>query len=176
MLGFFVIAAQQTLIPGFWTDVLGRSKGSIGLPFAVTAIAGIAVAWHAGVLADRRGRKFALVPALAVSAVASVLMGFSTSALMVVILMGVMGAAGGYARPGPTSMVGDVAPAASRGIAVSGYRIATDIGQLIGPILVGAVAEWISFEAAFIAVAISVVGALVMAARAEETAPAVRAG
>ena len=175
MMGFFVVAAQQTLIPGFWTEVLGRSKGTTGIPFAFTAIAGIAVAWHAGVLADRRGRKFALVPALAVSAIASVLMGFSTTAIMVVVLMAVMGAAGGYARPGPTSMIADVATPASRGIAVSGYRVATDIGQLVGPILVGTVAQFWGFNAAFIAVALCVTSAFLVALRGEETAPALRA-
>lgn len=175
MLSFFVISAEQTLLPSYWTGDLGASKGTSGVPFAVTAVFGIAVAWHAGVLTDRRGRKPVLVPALAALVVASFAMGFATTTVAVVIVMAALGTAGGYARPGPTSIVADVSTPATRGIAVSGYRVATDIGQLIAPITVGLIAEYLSFRAAFILVSAVVAVAVVLAMRADETAPSVRA-
>jgi MFS family permease len=174
LLGFVVIGAQQTLLPGYWTETLGRSEASTGIPFAVTAVFGIGVAWHAGVLSDRRGRKFTLLPALAVLCVTSIALGFATSAVAVVVVMAVLGAASGYARPGPSSMVADVAPSDARGIAVSGYRIATDIGALVGPIMVGLIAERAGFRAAWIVVGACVAAAFWMATRAHETAPALQ--
>jgi len=136
---------------------------------------GIAVAWHAGVLTDSRGRRAVLVPALGALVVASVAMGFATTTIAVLVVMAALGAAGGYARPGTSSIVADVSTPATRGIAVSGYRVATDLGQLIAPISVGVIAEWVSFRAAFLTVAVVVAIAFWMALRAEETAPSVRA-
>ena len=175
MLGFFVISAEQTLLPSYWTGDLGASKATSGVPFAVTAVFGIAVAWHAGVLTDSRGRRAVLVPALGALVVASVAMGFATTTIAVLVVMAALGAAGGYARPGTSSIVADVSTPATRGIAVSGYRVATDLGQLIAPISVGVIAEWVSFRAAFLTVAVVVAIAFWMALRAEETAPSVRA-
>jgi len=171
---FLITSALQTVIPLFWVGDLGLSKGTTGIPFMVTALAALVVVWHAGALSDRRGRKFALVPALAVMAVATALLGFTMSAVVVVALMGVHGAASGYMRPGPTAMVADVAPPDARGVAVSGYRIAGDVGSLLGPIMAGALAEFVSLRAAFLALAAIAMIVFVMAARAEETAPSRR--
>lgn len=173
--GFLVVSAMQTLLPVLWRDILGRSEGSVGLPFTASAIASLMVVWHAGSLSDRRGRKFALLPAIVVTGVALAVLGLSTTAVSVIVVMAVVGASSGYARPGPTAMVADVASNESRGVAVSGYRIAGDIGSLIGPVTAGAIAEHVSFSAAFFVIASVSAVVLAMVWRAEETAPAARA-
>jgi len=86
--------------------------------------------------------------------------------------MAILGAAGGYLRPGPSAMVADVATDETRAMAVAGYRLANDVGSLVGPVLVGTLAEYVSFQSAFLLVAALTVVALAMAVRAEETAPA----
>ncbi|HEX9774167.1 MAG TPA: MFS transporter [Actinomycetota bacterium] len=171
-LTFVVVSAEQTLIPGMWTDRLGASEATSGVPFAVTALASLLVVWHAGSLSDRRGRRFALIPGLGVTAVAVVALGGATSVAAVVVLMAILGAAGGYLRPGPSAMVADVATDETRAMAVAGYRLANDVGSLVGPVLVGTLAEYVSFQSAFLLVAALTVVALAMAVRAEETAPA----
>jgi MFS family permease len=130
---FLATGALQALIPTYWRDVLGRSEASSGVPFTVMALTAILVVWHAGGLSDRRGRKFTLVPSLAATAFAVAGLAFFEDAVVLVALMAVFGLASGYARPGPTAMVADVAPQSARGVAVSGYRIAGDVGALIGP-------------------------------------------
>jgi len=175
MWGFLVVSAMQTLLPVLWRDVLGRSEGSVGLPFTASALAGLLVVWHAGSLSDRRGRKFALQPAVVVAGLALAALGLVTNATSVIVVMAVVGAASGYARPGPTAMIADVASAESRGVAVSGYRIAGDLGSLIGPVTAGAIAEHVSFSAAFFVIASVSALVLAMTLRAEETAPAARA-
>jgi MFS family permease len=91
------------------------------------------------------------------------------------VLLALLGFANGYSRPGPTSIVGDVAPPDARGVAVAGYRTAGDVGALVGPIVVGLVAEHFGYGPAF--VAIGAVGALafIAAVLARETAPNRRA-
>lgn len=168
---FLIGQAQFTLVPDFWRGPLGQTKAGSGLPFAVSALFGLAVAWHAGALTDRRGRKATLIPALAITAIGTVAMGFGTSALVFIALMAVTGAAQGYIRPGPSAMVGDVSSNETRAIAVSGYRIAGDAGALIGPLVAGSLAQYVSFRMAFVAVGGFAAIALLFALAAQETLP-----
>ena len=57
--GFYVTGGLQTLIPGFWVDILARDRGAVGLPFTVLSLASLIVIWHAGSVSDRLGRKVA---------------------------------------------------------------------------------------------------------------------
>lgn len=173
--GFYVTGGLQTLVPGFWVDVLGREQGGVGLPFTVLSLASLVVIWHAGSVSDRLGRKVTMVPALAVTAAACAVLGTIRSAGILMLLMAVLGVAGGYSRPGPTSIVGDVAPPDARGVAVAGYRTAGDVGALVGPIIVGVVAENLGYGPAFVAVAAMAVLAFAAAVLARETAPSRRA-
>lgn len=173
--GFYVTGGLQTLIPGFWVDVLARDDGGVGLPFTVLSLASLLVIWHAGSVSDRLGRKVAMVPALAVTAIVCAMLGTVRSAVVLVLLMAMLGVANGYSRPGPTSIVGDVAPPDARGVAVAGYRTAGDVGALIGPIVVGLVAENLGYGPAFVAVGAMGVLAFVAAILARETAPSRRA-
>jgi MFS family permease len=169
--GFYVTGGLQTLIPGFWVDVLARDDGGVGLPFTVLSLASLIVIWHAGSVSDRLGRKVAMVPALAVTALVCVLLGTVRSAIVLLVMMALLGFANGYSRPGPTSIVGDVAPPDARGVAVAGYRTAGDVGALIGPIVVGLVAEHFGYGPAFVAIGIVAALAFVAAMLARETAP-----
>lgn len=169
--GFYVSGGIQTLIPGFWTDVLGRSRGSVGVPFTVLSLASLAVIWHAGSLSDRRGRKVVLVPALAATGIIAAAMGAAHGAFMLLALTALLGITTGYARPGPTSIVADVASPQARGVAVAGYRTAADVGALVGPILVGVIAQAFGYGPAFVAVGAFAVAAAFVAFTARETAP-----
>ncbi len=169
--GFYVSGGIQTLIPGFWTDVLGRSRGSVGVPFMVLSLASLAVIWHAGSVSDRRGRKVVLVPALLGTGLVASLMGVSHAAFALLALTAVLGITTGYARPGPTSIVADVAPSDARGVAVAGYRTAADVGALVGPIVVGVIAQGLGYGPAFVAVGAFAILAAVLALTARETAP-----
>lgn len=169
--GFYVSGGIQTLIPGFWTDVLGQSRGSVGFPFTVLALASLTVVWHAGSVSDRRGRKVVLIPALLGTGIVAALMGVSHAALALVFLAAALGVTTGYARPGPTSIVADVAPAGARGVAVAGYRTAADVGALIGPVIVGVIAQELGYGPAFVALGAFAIAAALIAFTARETAP-----
>jgi MFS family permease len=55
---------------------------------------------------------------------------------------------------------------------VSGYRIAGDIGAIVGPILAGVLAQYVSFRAAFLVCGALAAVVCVTALAAEETLPA----
>lgn len=168
---FFVTAGLDSLISRYWRFRLLQPGRTVGIPFTVLAGAGVIAIWHAGRLSDSRGRKYALVPALGVMTVCTALLGVTGSPAVFILLLAVLGLAESYQRPGPTAMVADVAPDASRGVAVSGFRTAGDIGAFIGPICAGVVAEMAGYRAAFLVIAAFVGIAFVVTAAARETAP-----
>ena len=55
---------------------------------------------------------------------------FSPNAAVFILIMGALGLSYSYQRPGPSATVADVATPDSRGVAVSGFRTATDVGAL----------------------------------------------
>lgn len=170
---FLHTAALSTLMPLFWRDQLHLSKGSVGLPFTIGALTSLLVLYHAGILSDRRGRRFTLLPSLAVLAVSFGTLGFAGSGAVVLGLMAINGFAVGYMRPNPSSMVADIASNDQRAIAVAGYRISNDVGALFGPLIAGTVAEFAGFRAAFLTIAAITVVVLALAATARETNPGV---
>src|SRR5437763_7825282 len=171
-IAFIVTAAPQTILPRGWTAGLQLSKACSGIPIFVEAAAGMLVIWHAGALSDRRGRKFVLAPALAAGVVASVGLGLFGGTIALVGWMSLLGFANGYSRPGPTAIIADVAAPEGRAVAVAGYRIAGDIGALIGPVLAGVLAQYVGYGAAWIGVATCLGGVVFMTVGAVETLPA----
>jgi len=122
-------------------------------------------------VSDRRGRKVALVPALAGSAVTLFLLGFAHARWDFLVWMVLLGVGSGYLYPGPTSIVADVASEEQRAVAVGGYRMAADVGALIGPAVAGIVAQAAGYRWAFTALAAFVVLAFLSALVARETLP-----
>ena len=173
-LSFLSVTALQALIPVYWVEEAGGTKAGTGIPFTASALAALPVLWHAGAVADRRGRKFALVPSLAVMTVSMAALGFVTTTTAIVVVMAVQGLAAAYMRPGPSSMVADVAPPDIRGLAVGGYRTAADVGAVVGPLMAGFIAAQFGYTAAYLAIAVFCGMTLLMAVAAEETAPSLR--
>ena len=169
--GMYLASGIPTLVTGFWVDVLHRTKGSVGVPYTVLGLTSLLVVWHAGSLSDRIGRRGVLVPSLVLTAAVTAVLGAGHSAAMFVVWMAVLGGASGYARPGPTSIVADVSSLDTRAVAVAGYRFAADLGALIAPIVVGVVAQYVGYGAAFVVLAALPVVAAVATAIARETAP-----
>jgi MFS family permease len=129
------------------------------------------VIWHAGALSDRRGRKYVLAPALALGVIAAVGLGIFGGTVALIGFLALIGVANGYSRPGPTAIIADVAEPVDRAVAVAGYRIAGDIGALIGPLLAGVLAQYVGYGAAWIGVAACVAVVFLMTMASYETLP-----
>lgn len=170
---FFVMGGVDPLVATVWTDDFGLSRSSVGIPFMLAGLATLGPAWHAGKLGDLKGRKYATVPALAVSAVALAMLGLFHSPVAFAIMFTILGLSWGYQRSGPSAMVGDVSDDSDRAMAVGGFRIATDIGAFLGPAILGAIGEHVSHAAAFMAAGAVVLIAFFAMAPVRETAPTV---
>ena len=168
---WMIVSVFDTLLPLF-ADSLGVSTIGIGAIFAVALAAELLVLYPAGHLADSRGRRYVLAPALLAFGVTTAAVGFSSSPVILGLLMALLGVASGFAGVPPGAMLADVIPSSSSGTAVGIFRFAGDLGFTLGPLVAGFAAAHLGFEAAFALAAVPAAVAFVAVVRGHETLPA----
>nr|WP_109472534.1 MFS transporter [Ornithinimicrobium cavernae] len=152
ILVLFVMRAgmRNTTVPLFAEDVLGMGTSMIGMLITVGAVAQISLMWHAGHLLDRRGRRPVIVTSLFATAAVVFLFTWATSPWRLLAVMVLLGVFTAYLTAAPNVVLVDVAPPEVRGTAIGVQRMATDLGQLAGPVVVGAVQDAASYTAVFV--------------------------
>ena len=164
-----VAAVLDTLVPLFAKEVLAMSTAAIGVVFALVLVTEFIVLYPAGVLADRRGRKFVLAPALALLAILCASFGWAGSPIILGLLMALSGFAFGFAGVPPAAMLADVVPEERSGTGVGVFRFCGDLGFMLGPLIAGFTTTTLGFEAAFAIAVVPLVVALLLALRTRET-------
>jgi MFS family permease len=148
----------------------GLPVGQIGLLFALyPGVWGVGQLFT-GALSDRWGRKHLITvgmltqaTALAVIAAADGVGPWAAGTML-------LGAGTAMVYPTLLAAIGDVAHPAWRGRAVGVYRVWRDLGYAVGALMGGVVADlWSLRTAVWVAAAVSVVSALVVAVRMYET-------
>ena len=137
------------MIPILGQDRLRLSPDRIGFALAVGSLAGVGLAYPAGVLVDRYGRKPVIVPATLLTGMSMVLFLLAPSYGVVrdgVALVWSM--AQGIGGVAPAAYAADVAPPRMNAAAMSLYRTLADSGYVIGPIVLGLVTDAFGIEAA----------------------------
>jgi MFS family permease len=175
----YVVALLATAV-GLWTvsgpaqvvgvvfgkEELHLSKPQIGVALTLLSVGELLVLLVAGRLADRYGRRAVIVPALVVSAAATAAMGSSGSSPIafygLLMLIGGSIAAGATAAGG---LLADSIPKGGSGAAVGLNQMAGDLGYLLSPAAVGALAEATTFTTAYVVAAIPAVLVLGVAMR-----------
>lgn len=173
---WIVAAVFDTLVPLFAKDELGMSPAGIGVVFALALATEFTILYPAGALADRRGRKLVLVPALAALAVLCASLGWAATPIALGVLMAFTGFAFGFAGVPPAAMLADVVPQERSGTGVGVFRFCGDVGFTLGPLIAGVTTTAFGFEAAFAIASAPVLLALLLALRTGETLRSARAG
>jgi MFS family permease len=154
VLTFYVFAVRagtrSNLIPLFGGERGGLGASAIGLILSASAFANFAVLLHAGALLDRRGRQRVALPTLAATALTCFGFAWSPSFLNLLVMSSAMGVVLGYLAPAPAAMVADLTSREMLGAVIGVYRMAGDLGLLLGPIALGALATHFGFETAFV--------------------------
>jgi MFS family permease len=152
--------------------VLGRTESWAGIALAVFAAGNAVTLVAAGRFADRSGRRPPILAGLAVSAVATGLLGVVPTLEWFLALSLVAGLGSGLVNPPINAAVADIVGNQGRGGTVlAGFQMAADIGAILGPLAAGAVAQVAGFGAAFGLTAVVAAVALVLWLRAPETRP-----
>ncbi|WP_448003703.1 MFS transporter [Agromyces bauzanensis] len=148
----------------------GLPVAQIGVLFALyPAVWGLGQLFT-GALSDRWGRKPLITTGMFTQAAALAVIAAADSFGMWAAGTMLLGAGTAMVYPTLIAAVGDVAHPAWRGRAVGIYRVWRDLGYAVGALMGGVVADlWSLRTAVWVAAAVSVVSALVVAVRMYET-------
>jgi MFS family permease len=162
------LGVRSALIPLFVVEVLGLPDSWTYIGFFVVAGVNGAVLYPAGRWADDRGRRPVLLGGLVLSAAAMTLLATTHTTFAYIVAMAVFGLGSGLLDVAPAAVVGDVVGGRS-GTTVAAYQMSGDAGSVVGPVAAGALADRVSYGAAF-GLTAGVLGlAAVMAYAAPET-------
>jgi MFS family permease len=170
--GWAAFGLRIALVPLFIVEVLDRGAGIAGLALAVFAVGNVSVVIPSGYLSDRIGRRKLLIAGLVVSAGATMLIGFTTSLPVFLAAAYVTGAATGvFVAPQQAAVADIIGNRARGGTAVATFQMMADFGSIVGSLLVGQVAQHLSFSWAFVISGVVLLFAAVGWVFAPETRP-----
>lgn len=151
-----------SIIPLFANTRLGLSVSQIGFSLMLGTVAGLIAGYPAGWLSDKFGRKAVIVPSTIIAGFSMLLfcvapdyVWFTAATILWSVSISIGGAA-------PAAYAAEAAPAGMNAAAISTFRMMSDAGYVIGPLLLGFVADVWSAEASLVvsAVIMVVIGAV----------------
>jgi MFS family permease len=163
-------AGRGAIIPLYAADVIGLDVQQIGLIVSLSSAIDMSLFYPAGLLMDRLGRKFAIVPSFAIQALGMALVPLTGSFMSLLGATLLIGLGNGLGSGTMMTLGADLAPAESRDEFLGIWRLIGDGGHAAGPYLVGQVAEWVTLPmSALVMSAAGLAAALVFVLLVPET-------
>ncbi|WP_379153817.1 MFS transporter [Paenibacillus sp. sgz5001063] len=164
--GQFLVNAGMTMITPFLSLYLAKDLGVqghalgvwAGLIFAANFMTSFLFQPLWGKLADKYGRKIMLLRSSFGMALVIVLMGFAQTPMQLLLLRLLNGTISGF-NPASIALVSGNTPKARMGFAMGLMQSGSVAGTILGPLIGGALADWIGYRPIFY-----IVGALLFAA------------
>jgi MFS family permease len=150
-----VLIAIQTgvlvfLFPLYLDNRVGVGPEAVGFFISVSVLGRLLALWFGGSSSDRWGRMRVLIPGLLIYAA---LLG-SVSVLKQPVVLGfwslAIGAVAGLVAPLPTAIIGDQVQPSLQGVAIGWLRMMTDSSQIVGPLVMGALADEVDLSTPFL--------------------------
>ncbi len=131
---------RSTLVPLFAANNLDLDSSAIGLVLTIGGITTAITIVPMGGISDRIGRKIPLALCLVLTAGITMLIPFSMDLLTLSIAVAIYGAVIGLSGPS-AAYVTDVSPQGKLEISMGLYRMICDFGFVVGPLLLGFLAD-----------------------------------
>lgn len=146
--GWVAFGIRSSLIPLFVVEGLKAGPAWTGAGFVVSSAIQAALLLPAGKFTDRAGRRLSLSLGLGLATASSVVLMFCTGTWMFLFAMALFGAGFAFVGPASGAVVGDIVKGRG-GTVVATFQMAGDVGAITGPLIAGALAENVSYGAAF---------------------------
>ncbi|MGQ0625206.1 MAG: MFS transporter [Sporichthyaceae bacterium] len=166
--GWAIFGIRSSLVPLFVVEVLQRGPLWTGIGLFFGSIFQVAAIYPVGRFADSRGRRPLMIAGTALGVAGSVLLVVSENEVSFLLAMAMFGITAATLSVGPSAVVGDVVQGRG-GTVVAAYGMSSDLGAVAGPLLAGALAEHVSYSAAFASTAAVLAVGFLMSLRMPET-------
>jgi len=123
---------------------------TVGVLVSLSGLGRLLTLWLGGTVSDRGGRMRALIPGLLGYAALLGTLAFVTHPVVLGVWSLAIGAAAGFVAAIPTAVIGDQVPPPLQGVAIGWLRMMTDSGQILGPLVMGALADAVDLSAPFL--------------------------
>ncbi|MFI2566032.1 MFS transporter [Paenarthrobacter sp. NPDC018779] len=148
--GWVTFGVRMATIPLFATAVLQSRPETAAWALAVFAVGNALALTFSGRLSDAWGRKPLLIPGLAITAVASGVIGLTADLPAFFAASAVAGFGSGLLGPAQQAAVADViGRGRSGGKVLAVFQMAADTGAIIGPVVAGLLADQLGYGWAF---------------------------
>jgi len=147
-----VRTGRGVMIPLYGADVLGLDVAQIGWIGSLAAAVDMLLFYPVGIIMDRFGRKFAIVPSFFVQGVGLALIPLTGGFSGLAIVGCLIGFGNGLGSGSMMTLGADLAPKEGRGEFLGMWRLIGDIGSTSGPLIAGAVASALALPAAAVAI------------------------
>lgn len=146
--GAAVYGVRMALVPLLVVEVLDQPSGMAGVALTVFAAGNAAVLFVSGRLSDRWGRRPLLITGAVVCAVGTTGLGIAPNLAWLLVTSFVAGLGSGMFTPAQQAALADIiGPRARGGPVLAGFQMSADLGTVLGPIVVGAIAQQLSYGA-----------------------------
>jgi len=140
---------RNTVLPLYAATALGLGGVSIATAIALMSITGLMVATPGGMMSDRFGRRRIITAGLAAVAVGDLAFLFTGDLATFLIFAALIGF-GDFFSSSQTALLSEVVPSRHRTKVLAGYRFSADVGAFLGPVILAAVMDLGSAQAAVV--------------------------
>jgi MFS family permease len=141
-------SGRHIIIPLYATDVIGLDVLQLGWVLSISSFVDMIMFYPAGVIMDRFGRKFAIVPCFLTQALAMSLIPLTSSFTGLLLATCLMGLGNGIGSGTMMTLGADLAPAGSVGEFLGVWRLIGDLGHSGAPLAVGNIADVLGLSTA----------------------------
>jgi len=151
---FMRTGIRSTMLPLYADSELGLNETEIGAVIAYSTIMNLILAVPMGHAIDYYGRKPAIVKSLFVTMFAALAFPYTTDYFTLSLAAVLLGIGTSGAGQAPLALATDATIDEPRGISMGMYRLFGDIGFMVGPIILGVIADNMGLRAPFIFTAV----------------------
>lgn len=143
-----IFGVRTSILPLFVTEQLKSTAAVVGWGFTISAVIQGTLILRAGRISDERGRRFILIVGTVISLIGIIIMTVTLNPLMFFISMAIIGLGNAFLASAPATIVGDLIEGKG-GQVIALFQMAGDAGMIVGPVVVGFVADHYGYRAAF---------------------------